>query len=113
MCRALAPRALELDVDDEVVTIRFDHRGIIEFVSPAPAAVSLRTSRAAILAMIDGQHSLVSAVLAGILDLRGRPADVSAFHDGFTRYLEGGVRARSFPRLLEEFREVAAHGGAR
>jgi hypothetical protein len=111
MCGALAPRALRLDVDDEVVTIRFDPGAVVEVPSGEPAAVTLRTSRTSILAVIDAQHSLVSATLAGVLDLRGTPTDVAAFHDAFVRYLQGGVRAPSFPRLLAAFRQTTKQGG--
>jgi hypothetical protein len=105
MCLALAPRTLRLEVDGEVVTLRFAPRAVVDAPKDEPAAVSLLTSRATIVAVIDAQHSLVSAALAGVLDLRGAPADVAAFHDAFTLYLQGGVRAPSFPRLLGAFRK--------
>lgn len=112
MCGALAPRALRLEVDREVVTIRFDAGAVVEVPSSEPAAVLLRTSRTSILAVIDARHSLVSAILAGVLDLCGTPTDVAAFHDAFVRYLQGGVRAPSFPRILAAFRQVTPQGGA-
>jgi hypothetical protein len=49
----------------------------------------------------------VSAVLSDVHVLRGRPADVLAFHDGLAAYVHGGVRAPSFRRLLVEFRAGA------
>lgn len=104
MCGALAPRTLRLAVDGEVVTLRFATGAVVVGAAEDPAAVALQTSRETILAVIDAEHSLVSAALAGVLDLTGTPTDVAAFHDAFMLYLEGGVRAPSFPRLLGAFR---------
>src|SRR5262245_37095896 len=108
MCGALAPRALVLDVDGEAVTLRFEPLRVVEVVhADAVAAVSLCASRQTILDVIDARHSLVSAALAGRLDLRGAPTDVAAFHDAFIRYVQGAVRAPSFPTLLDEFRQTS------
>jgi hypothetical protein len=111
MCGALAPRALRLEVDGEIITIRFEPDVVVEVPSSEPATVVLRTSRTSILAVVDAHHTLVSATLDGLLDLRGMPTDIAAFHDAFVRYLQGGVRAPSFPRLLADFRQATPPGG--
>ena len=106
MCGALAPRALALDVDGESVTLRFEPLRVVEVADADSVSVSLSTSRQTILDVIDARHSLVSAALAGRLDLRGAPSDVAAFHDAFIRYVQGAVRAPSFPKLLDDFRRA-------
>ena len=104
MCACLAPRWLVLRVDGETVGLRFARTEATFVPTTKSPAVELTTSRGTILDMIDGRHTLLTAVLAEGMWLRGRPADVLAFHDGLTAYLHGGVRAPSFRPLLAEFR---------
>ncbi len=61
--------------------------------------------RTAVLRVIDARDTLMSAVLADRLVLRGATRDVLAFHDGLIAYVHGAVRARSFPELLRQFRQ--------
>ena len=105
MCRRLSVRSIRLDVDAERVAIVFardDARIVAETDS---CTVEMRTSRAAILDVIDAKATLMNAVLADRLVLQGAPADVLAFHDGLMAYVHGAVRARSFPELLRQFRQ--------
>lgn len=104
MCARLAGREVALAVDGERVAIRFAPEEATFLATPDAPAVELRTSRATILDVIDARHSLVSAVVADAMWLRGRPADVLAFHDGLAAYVHGGVRAPGFRALLAEFR---------
>jgi hypothetical protein len=104
MCARLAPRALALRVDGERVGIAFTRESASFPRAVDHPEVALDTTRATIMDVIDARHSLVSAVMSDVLQLRGRPADVLAFHDGLTAYVHGGVRAPSFRRLLAEFR---------
>jgi hypothetical protein len=110
MCARLAPRRLVLRVDDEAVGLRFAPAEATFVGASRNPAVELATSRRTILDMIDGRHTLLTAVLAELMWLRGRPADVLAFHDGLTIYLHGGVRAPSFRHLLAEFRGEGREG---
>ena len=104
MCGRLSPRRLVLRVDGETIGLRFERTEAAFVPAAKHPAVELETSRRTILDMIDGRHTLVTAVLADEMCLRGSPADVLAFHDGLTAYLHGGVRAPSFRPLLAEFR---------
>src|SRR5206468_4266281 len=59
MCGALAPRVLRFEVDDEVAIVRFGCSDVIAVPAATTPAVALRTTRVAILSVIDGEHSLV------------------------------------------------------
>jgi len=106
-CETLASRAIRADVDGEVVPVRFTReRARVLDEEPARAAVSLRTSRRAILDLLDARCTLVEAVLDDRFFLAGAPDDLVAFHDGFTAYLHGAVRSPSLPDLLAEYRRT-------
>jgi hypothetical protein len=103
MCGYLRGKELELQVGGEVVALGFDAEASLLERSERPA-VRLVTTRAGILDVIDARRSLATAVLADELHLRGRPADILAFHDALLAYVHGGVRAPSFRSLLRRFR---------
>ncbi|HYC22481.1 MAG TPA: hypothetical protein VEI94_07255 [Candidatus Bathyarchaeia archaeon] len=110
MCRRLAPREVELVVDDERIAIAFSREGAAFLGESRRPAIAVRTKGRAILDLIDALATLREAVLDERLELRGAPDDLLAFHEGLMAYLHGGVRAPSFPRLLRDFRrrQVAA-----
>ena len=105
MCRRLASRGVALRVDEEHVAVVFTRDEARIVADGDPCAVEVRTSRAAVLRVIDARDTLMSAVLADRLVLRGAPRDVLAFHEGLMAYVHGAVRARSFPELLRQFRQ--------
>jgi len=105
MCRRLVARRVDLRVDDEHVAVVFARDQARIVAEASPCAVEVRTSRTAVLRVIDARDTLMSAVLADRLVLRGAPRDVLAFHDGLMAYVHGAVRARSFPELLRQFRQ--------
>jgi hypothetical protein len=107
MCTRLAGREVALDVGGERLAIRFTAQRATFLASAESPAVELRTSRATILDVIDARDSLMTAVVADRMWLRGHPADVVAFHDGLSAYVHGGVRAPTFRTLLAEFRADA------
>ncbi|MBI4516544.1 MAG: hypothetical protein HY699_12100 [Deltaproteobacteria bacterium] len=104
MCRRLAPRAVAITVDDDTVCLRFERAAALTVIAHQRPALSVRTTRAAILALVDAQSTLLEAVLAEQLQLRGHPDDVLGFYDGLMAYLHGAVRAPSFPQLLQSYR---------
>jgi hypothetical protein len=59
------------------------------------------------LELLDGRHTLLSAVLAERLWLCGRPEALLGFDDALGAYLHGAVRAPGMPALLRAYREVA------
>ena len=112
MCALLEGRVVELVIDEDLVRMVFSetdvdvaaHRAV-----PGPAtgprpSVFVAASRASILDLVDGRHTLMSAVLDDVLVLRASVDDVLAFHDGLHFYLHGAVRAAGFPALLAAFR---------
>src|SRR5262249_48697178 len=109
LCRRLAPREVRLRVDGDDVALRFRRRDAILDVPQRPV-VEVETTREAILQLVDARHTLLSAVLAEALVLRGSLDDLLAFHDGLQAYIHGAVRAPSFPKLLARYRR--GEGGA-
>jgi hypothetical protein len=104
----LAPRTVALCVDGESVSLRFAPRAVERAEARAPADIEAVTSKAAILAVVDADATLVEAILDDRLILRGHCDDLLAFHDGLLTYVHGAVRAPSFPRLLRAFRRSVA-----
>jgi len=107
MCRLLCPREVHLDVGGEGVSLRFDDDAAVFLEGPLCPAIHVRTSRAAILALVDARSTLIEAVMSDELSLVGTPVDLLRFHDGLMTYLHGAVRAPSFPDLLRRFRQPA------
>ena len=73
-----------------------------------PAAVTVTTSLAAALALLDARRTLIEAVDAGELDVRGSADALDAAADAFSLFLHGMVRAPSSARLLDELRARVA-----
>jgi hypothetical protein len=107
LCAALHARAVDLAVDGELVRVRGDAEGLS--VTPLRAAgeltesVSLRTSRAVIVGLVEARDTFVDAVTHDRVTLRGGVDDLLAFHDALVVFLHGAVRCPSFSRLLDEF----------
>jgi hypothetical protein len=100
MAEHLAGRVLAIAVDGDIVDLAFD--GTV--LGVPVRRVELTSTRAAILAVVDGDRTLADALLDGSLFLRGALDDVLACHDALMAYLHGAVRAPSFPLLLRRFR---------
>ena len=112
VARGLAPRVVRLDVDGEVVGLRCAPRAVSVERDVEHPTIAVRTGRADILAVIDAEASLLSAVLDDRLHLQGSPDDLLAFHDALMLWVHGAVRAPSFPGLLRSFRGVRGVGAA-
>lgn len=111
LCALMAGREVLLWIDDERAVIVFDG-GEARVVPEARApCIWMRTSRQAILDLIDARLTLSEAVLDGAIALQGRVEDLALFHEGFLTYLRGAVRAPSFPALLDRFRRAPARLG--
>jgi len=104
LAATLASLAVTIRVGDEQLGLCSDGRRVRVDRGAGPAPVDVRAERATLLALIDGARSLVDAVLADELLLTGDPADLARFHDALWLYLQGAVRAPSFPALLDTFR---------
>lgn len=107
MCQALAPREVLIEVDREPVAVVCASTSAQVVATPTAPVVECRTTREAILDLIDAKTTLLDAVTSERVWLRGSPEDLLAFHDGLMIYLGGAVRSPSFPALLRAFRATA------
>jgi hypothetical protein len=108
MCGELEPREVLIWVDDLATSVLCEAAEVRILDAPQAPDVELRTTSAEILDLIDAERTLVEAILAGRITLRGRVDDLIAFHDGLVTYLHGAVRSPSFPPLLASFRRARA-----
>jgi hypothetical protein len=99
--------AIALRVDDEPFAVRGTSRGLqLEHGTPAGAAppIELQTSRRTIVALIDGELSLLDAVLARELALRAEVRVLDRIARAGRAFAEGALRSRRMRALLDEFR---------
>jgi hypothetical protein len=98
------PCDVALTLGDESLLVRQTLRGITIVEGCYRAPVSIVTSRAAVLAVVDGKQDLLSAILSDQLIVRGRTNDLLELEVVFRAYLQGAVRSEAFTRLLAVFR---------
>ncbi len=106
MALALAGKRVLIEIDHEAIALRFADGTVYTEDPHGHFDVEARTSKAVILGLVDGQHTLMSTVLEDLFFLRGAMPELLAFHEGLTFYLQGAVRAPSFPGLLRRFRAL-------
>lgn len=107
MDAALGDRLVELSAEGESAWVTARSGVTRVFVAPPDGrrpAVTLHTSRRAIVALADGDDTLLDAVLSGRVVLRGDVADLVAVHDALMAFLQGAVRAPDFVETLVAFR---------
>jgi hypothetical protein len=104
MAAALGAREVTITVDGEVTSVQSDGERVWLRDAPEAPAVTLATTRREIVALVDAERSLVRSVVMGETVLRGRVADLAAFHDGLLEFLRGAVRSPSFPWMMDAFR---------
>jgi hypothetical protein len=102
----LGARGLCCEVDGRSVALCFD--GARHALRPPDRreAVSLCTDRRTILDLVDGELTLLDALLEERLWLAGSADAVTRFDEALTCYLDGAIRCPSLPPLLEEFRRA-------
>lgn len=99
----LGGREVLLHVDEETLSVRgAGERLHLSFVGTAPV-VELRTCRDVIAALIEGEITLLDAVLSERLVLVGSVDDLVAFDAGLIAYLNGAVRCPAFPNLRDDY----------
>lgn len=104
----LSGRCIALTVDGEYVTLRFGEGRVFIDSEPTPADAWLTTSRAAIFALVDGEHSLETALDSGGLDIVAEVDALLVCLDGLAAYFAGAVRAPSMAVLLAVFRDSSS-----
>ena len=104
LAEQLAGRAVCFEVEPAPFALRVtaDGHHLDPRVEDCP--VSLGLARSVVLDLIAGKLTLPEAVMRERLRPRGRAADLGCFFDALTAYLEGAVRAPSFPRLYRAYR---------
>jgi hypothetical protein len=106
MCLELEGNAVVITVDDEAVIVASDGVAMhVETVSAATrTSAEIRTSRQAILRVLDGETGLADAVLSNAVSARASLETLVQLNRGLAMYVHGAVRAPSFPGLLDRFR---------
>jgi hypothetical protein len=102
---------IALQVDGEAFAVRGVAAGLhlrAAAAAAGPEAAELRTSRRTIVALIDGELSLLDAVLAGDLALRADAHALDRIARAGRAFAEGALRSRRMRALLDEFRAPAA-----
>ena len=119
MCAELHGDAVAIRVDDESVVVTCDGAAMHTQDTGMTDGVSaeIRTSRKAILHVLNGHVTLTDAVLADAVGVRASLEALVRLNRGLALYVHGAVRAPSFPELLERFqrgpRSSKARGRAR
>lgn len=105
LCDLLRDREAGVVIDGEPVGIAFPGGAFRLVAAVTDPFIELRSSRATVLAVVDGRLTLEEAVAAEHLWLRGRLENLVLFHDALVLYLHGAVRCPSFPWLLDRYRD--------
>jgi hypothetical protein len=104
LCRQ-APAAVSLRVDGETVHVAFSPGRARIRSAALPAPVHAEVTRKVILALADGEMTLLEALLTDRVHLRGPLADLLRFDDALLGYLNGAVRSPSLRGLFRQYRE--------
>jgi hypothetical protein len=106
LCAFLRDREARVTVDDERTGIAFPAGAFRLCDDVEHPFIELSSSRATVLAVVDGRLTLEEAVWGEHLELRGHLDDLVRFHDALVLYLHGAVRCPSFPWLLDRYRDA-------
>ena len=101
----LGQLVVALDVDGERFTVRGGGRLEVDDGTSGRIGAWVRTSRAAVLDVLDGEVALHEAVEADRVHVQGSLDDVVQAHDALLAYASAAVRAPSAPGLLAALRE--------
>jgi hypothetical protein len=106
LCRKLAGRALRLTIGLETLVLGVP-RDELEPCTLAPE-VELACTRATLCALLDGQVTLLEALLADQLTLKGASVELVRFHDALLLFVAGAARSPGMPAQLSSFLSQAA-----
>jgi hypothetical protein len=109
VCLKLGERLVAIQVDGESVRVRARRGRLSIDGSSAPVAARASASRAALMALLDGETTLTRSILSDQIVLTGAIDDLVAFYEGLVAYFRGAVRSPSFPRLYEAFMGTTDH----
>jgi hypothetical protein len=94
---------LGISVDGERLVMVSTRRGLQVRMAMKAPALALATRRATLCALLAGQGSLLDAVLADQVVLRGSVDELVVVDEALALYLNGAVRSSGFPALFREF----------
>jgi hypothetical protein len=100
----LGPLVVELDVDGEIFSLSGGGELRVSDGGTDTPGVRIRTSRPAILDVLDATVGLGEAVETDMLCVRGTLDDVLRAHDTLLAYVHAAVRAPAQPALLSALR---------
>jgi hypothetical protein len=95
---------VRLEVESTPFVVRFGARSHSLEPAPAAGAVDVRSDRETLLALLDAELTLLEAIESDRLHIQGETDAVLRFEQALGAFLEGAVRAPSFPALLAAFR---------
>ena len=101
---ALGPLVVALAVDGERFSLSGGDRLVVTDGDTPDAAVSITTTRATMLDVLDGHVALTGAVEGGAVAVRGSLEHVLRAHDTLRAYVHAATRAPSHHRLLDALR---------
>lgn len=101
---AVGPAGIALRVDGETFRLRFEGAALRLDDATQAAGLEVRTGRATILALADGDLSLVAALESDRLFVRGALDAVLRFDTALLAFFEGAVRAPSLAPMLDRLR---------
>jgi hypothetical protein len=110
MCQALDARELCLRVDGAPIVLAFSGESHRFLARPGRAPIEIRTAEETLHQLIDGELSLLEAVLSERVVVLASIDDLLRCEEGLSSYLRGAVRSPSFPRILERRRAAIGRG---
>lgn len=94
--------AAEVD-DEQLALVRAGETLRVVAEADAPT-VSARTSNAALCEILAGRRTILEALWADELELRGGLTDLLALERALHLFVQGAVRAPSLPKILASYR---------
>lgn len=108
--RAMTGLRARVHVDDEDFVVIGDGRAVRvlrdEAAPRVDVDVELRVRRSALLEVLDARRSLAQALRDGGLEVHGPLETIFRLRAALLAYVHGAVRCRSFPALLERYRQM-------
>ena len=101
----LGRRAVKIEVDGERLCLVGD--GVELSLAPTPLhpAASASGTSSALRAILEGSHTLDSAILADAITLQGSLPQLAALYETLHAYFNAAVRCPSFAQLLDDYFE--------
>ena len=104
LCEALTRLSVRIDAGGESLSPRLRDGRLAVVDASGAEHVTIQTSLATVLGLLDAHGTLLDAVARGALDVRGTADALDAAADAFATFLHGMVRAPSSARLLADLR---------